>query len=266
MTGVSADYTQDAVYAVNRFSGDAVFKHSLPAGLYSDNLVHDYVNSFLYYVAFNPADRTANIVKISAVTGALVYVFDISDAIRGGFVWGGDVTLCATDSHLFIGVDTGAAADGAFHDNLLRFDVSGAQPKLLDFKELVFPITSSLHAVCNVSIFGTTVQADAFDREKVEIVDYNLTGGREGWFVPVVRGELPTFTQRGNVPLFLSNLNADFAGTVLIPLFPPFQRGPGPAPQLDFSLLWTVEPGARHPGTLTPLNYYLAGAAGVPQV
>ena len=30
MTGVGQDYTQDAVYAVNRFSGAIAWKHSLP--------------------------------------------------------------------------------------------------------------------------------------------------------------------------------------------------------------------------------------------
>ena len=95
------------------------------------------------------------------------------------------------------------------------------------------------------------------------IGDINFAG-REGLFVPVVRGELPTFTARGDIPIFIGNLNAEFGGTVLIPFYPYFRRGPGPAPPLDFSLLWTVEPGSRRPGTLTPLRYYLAGAAGVP--
>ena len=265
MTGVQADLVQDAVYAVNRFTGAVVFKHSLPAGIYSDNLVHDYLTNTLFYVAFDPRTRAVNIVKISALTGVVSYVFDVTRDFRGGFVWGGDVTYCATDGHLFVGVDTGAAADGAFHDFFIRYDVSGAQPRLMDVKELVFPITSSLHAVCNFSIFGTTIQADAFDREKVMIVDYNLAGP-EGYFTPVIRGDLPTFSQRGELPLFLGNLNANFNGTVLVPVFPPFQRGPGPAPPIEFSLLWTVDVGVRRPGTLTPLRYYLAGAAGVPEL
>lgn len=61
-----------------------VFKHSLPAGIYSDNLVHDWNRGNLYYFAFDPRTRAAAIVKISATTGALSYVFDVSKDIRGG--------------------------------------------------------------------------------------------------------------------------------------------------------------------------------------
>jgi len=267
MTGVGQDFTQDAVYGVNRFSGAVAWKHSLPAGLYSDNLVHDYVKGDLYYVAFNPEANpiTANIVKISATTGAVSYVFDVARDLRNGFVWGGDVSLCAQDGHLHVGVDTEGAGGGMFDDFILEYDVSGAQPALLRGAPLVFPVPSSLHAICGASIFGTTIQADAFDREKILIGDLNFAN-REGLFVPVVRQELPTFQDRGDVPLFLGNLNAEFGGTVLIPVFPPFQRGPGPAPPMAFSALWTVEPGSRQPGTLTPLPYYLAGAAGVPNL
>ena len=54
----------------------------------------------------------------------------------------------------------------------------------------------------------------------------------------------------------------------LIPVDPVFNRGPGPAPVFQGGLLWTAEPFAPGPGpgpaALSPLNYYLAGAAGVP--
>jgi len=265
-TGVGAEKVQDAVYAVNRLSGSVSWKHTMPAGIYSDNLVHDYVRGALYYFAFNTDVNppTAAIVKLDANTGALLYVFDVARDIRG-FVWGGDVTMCAQDGHLFVGVDTEGQAAGQFEDYVLEYDITGAQPRLNGGKPLLFPVPSSLHAVCGQSIFGTTIQADAFDREKVLIGDINFQG-REGLFLPVARGELPTFTQRGEIPLFLNNLNADFQGTVLIPVLPFFTRGPGPAPPIDFSLLWTVEPGSRTPGTLSPLRYYLAGAAGVPQL
>jgi len=265
-TGVGAEKVQDAVYAVNRLSGSVSWKHTMPAGIYSDNLVHDYVRGALYYFAFNTDVNppTAAIVKLDANTGALLYVFDVARDIRG-FVWGGDVTMCAQDGHLFVGVDTEGQAAGQFEDYVLEYDITGAQPRLNGGKPLLFPVPSSLHAVCGQSIFGTTIQADAFDREKVLIGDIDFQG-REGLFLPVARGELPTFTQRGEIPLFLNNLNADFQGTVLIPLLPFFSRGPGPAPPIDFSLLWTVEPGTRNPGTLSPLRYYLAGAAGVPQL
>ena len=264
--GVGAEKVQDAVYAVNRLSGSVSWKHTMPAGIYSDNLVHDYVRGALYYFAFNTDVNppTAAIVKLDANTGALLYVFDVARDIRG-FVWGGDVTMCAQDGHLFVGVDTEGRAAGQFEDYVLEYDITGAQPRLNGGKPLLFPVPSSLHAVCGQSIFGTTIQADAFDREKVLIGDIDFQG-REGLFLPVARGELPTFTQRGEIPLFLNNLNADFQGTVLIPLLPFFSRGPGPAPPIDFSLLWTVEPGTRNPGTLSPLRYYLAGAAGVPQL
>ena len=164
MTGIESDLVQDAVYAVNRVSGATVWKHSLPAGLYSDNLVFDYVRGSLFYVAFDPRTRAANLVKINAATGALDYVFDISRDIRAGFIWGGDVTFCATDGHLILGIDNGFINDGTFADYLLRYDITGAQPVLMDGKQLVFPMTASLHAICNVSLFGTTVQADGQDR------------------------------------------------------------------------------------------------------
>lgn len=75
--------------------------------------------------------------------------------------------MCANDGHLFVGVDTGAEADGVFNDFVLEYDITGAQPQLLGGKPLLFPVPSSLHAICGLSIFGTTIQADSFDREKV---------------------------------------------------------------------------------------------------
>jgi hypothetical protein len=264
MTGTTRDYTQDNVYAVDRFSGETAWKHVLPAGIFSDSLVFDWTKDDLYYVAFNPqaTPNAANIVKLNSETGAIVYVNDVARDVRG-FVWGGDVTMCAQDQHLFIGVEVRTNGAASFDDYVLQYDVSGPAPRLMGGKPLLFPVPATLHAVCGQGLFATTIQADAFDREKVLIGDINAQG-REGIFLPVVKGDLPTFTQRGDVPLFLNNLNAAFGGQVLIPVYPPFQRGPGPVAPFEFGLLWTVSPGSRTPGTLSPINYYLAGASGVP--
>ena len=52
-------------------------------------------------------------------------------------------------------------------------------------------------------------------------------------------------------------------GTVLVPAYAPFARGE----PIPFGVLWTVDfrvPGGRPAEQLSPLDYYLAGAAGVP--
>lgn len=58
---------------------------------------------------------------------------------------------------------------------------------------------------------------------------------------------------------------SEFNGIFLAPVFPPFNRGPGPAPVLPGGLLFT---GVYTPrgviGRLDPIGYYLAGASGVP--
>jgi len=61
---------------------------------------------------------------------------------------------------------------------------------------------------------------------------------------------------------------SEFQGTFLIPVYPPFNRGPGPAPPVPIGFLWTVQPFAGYPAPqqLNLINYFLAGAAGVPGV
>ena len=55
------------------------------------------------------------------------------------------------------------------------------------------------------------------------------------------------------------------AGTFIIPIFPPFTRGPGPAPALPGGFVWTWDyTPFPTPGRLSPIGYYLAGASGVP--
>ena len=85
---------------------------------------------------------------------------------------------------------------------------------------------------------------------------------------PAARGALtrPRLSSRAQVALFLNGMFAEFNGQVLIPVYPPYTRGSRGPPG---GFLWTVSPfapGPTPPGALTPLNYYLAGAAGVPTV
>lgn len=133
-------------------------------------------------------------------------------------------------------------------------------------KELLFPITSSVRAFCSNTtlegIFGATIQADSQDRETALLGQFDVAL-REGLFVPRVRGDLPTFTQRGATALYLTGLQAEYGGVVLLPAYAPFQRGE----PIPYGALWTVDFNNRQQPTqvLTPLNYYLAGASGTPR-
>jgi len=267
MTGVQGRYIQDAVYAVDRITGATVWKHTLPAGLYIDNLVFDYEADILYSVAFNPVGRTANLVSYDGKTGNVTILLDLARDLNGGFIYGGAISMCPSTKQMYIGVD----AQTGFDDYVLVVDLKANPPRVVGGERLVFPITSTLRAFCNatalVNLFGVTVQADSIDRETALVGDV-FQAGREGLFVPAVRGDLPTFTQRGEVPLFLTGLAAEFAGEFVIPIFPPFQRGPGPAPVISGGYVWNVRFAGRAPPTeaLTPIAYYLAGASGVPTV
>lgn len=75
------------------------------------------------------------------------------------------------------------------------------------------------------------------------------------------QGDLPTFSQRGEIPVFLNGMFALHNNVVLVPAYAPFQRGQ----PFVYGALWTVDfNGQRPQQTLSPLNYYLAGASGVP--
>ena len=196
-------------------------------------------------------------------------------------------------------------------------------------RALLYPITSGVRAFCsNTSLeglFGVTVQADSQDRETALLGDFDLAG-REGLLVvrpplrfftadipplltytlpqptfhthwqPIVKGDLPTYTQRGEVPVFLSGLFAEFGRIVLVPAYAPFDpqaREPiresrvaprlAPQPPLllpslppsslpfthhaAYGALWTVDfaVAGRPQQVLSPLDYYLAGASGTPR-
>lgn len=60
-----------------------------------------------------------------------------------------------------------------------------------------------------------------------------------GLFFPFAKGDLPTFNARGQVSLFLNGMFSEHAGTFLIPVFPAFKPGPGPAPALPGGLLFS---------------------------
>jgi len=199
-------------------------------------------------------------VEYEGTSGNVTILADLSQELRNGFVFGGAFSICPTDKTMFMGVD---ARDGEFNDFIVELEyANGVRP--VGAKPLLFPITSSVRAFCSnrslEAIFGSTIQADSDDRETALLGDFNL-GLREGLFVPVVRGDLPTFTQRGNTALFMNGMFSEFARTVLIPAYAPFQRGE----PIPFGAVWTVDfTGPRPTQTLNPLNYYLAGASGTP--
>ena len=82
-----------------------------------------------------------------------------------------------------------------------------------------------------------------------------------------LQGPLPTFTQRGDIPLFLTGMMAEFNGLFIVPVYPPFRPTPGPIPQFSGNV-WTVQFDPRQPAVqqLSKINYFLAGASGVPTV
>jgi hypothetical protein len=272
-TGVETNQVQDALYGVNRITGATLFKHELPAGIYIDNMNFDYLTDTLYSVAFDANTRQARIVGWEGTDGNVTGIWDITADLRGAFVFGGAVTYCSTTKTMFIGLDNGNFADGIFQDRVAVFSLAGVpatRPQLVDDFPLLFPVPSSFRAFCNATaveaLIGVTVQADSEAREKV-LVGNVVAAGRDGLFVPLSRADLPTFGQRGERALFLNGMASEFGGQMLIPTYTPFQIGPGTPPVQGF--LWTVQPFvAPAPGTsiITPLGYYLAGAAGVPTV
>jgi len=260
---VGGPYLQDAIIGVDRVKGTIVFRHELPANLYIDNLAYDYIQERLFSIAFRPngpAGAEANWVEYDSGTGNVTAIQDITPQLRGGFVFGGAVSICPTDRTIFVGVD---ARDGEFNDFLIEYEYTrGIFPR--GEKPLLYPITSAVRAFCSntslEAIFGVTIQSDSEDRETALIGDFNL-GLREGLFVPVTKGDLPTFSQRGDVPLFLNGLFAEFARFVLVPVYAPFNR----QQPIPYGALWTVDfTGGRPVQALNPLDYFLAGASGTP--
>ncbi len=209
-----------------------------------------------------PNGVEAAFVEYDAQTGNVTQIQDISRDLRGGFVFGGAVSICPTDRTIFVGVD---ARDGEFSDFIQEYEYTRGIA-LRGAKPLLYPITSGVRAFCSntslEAIFGVTVQADSEDRETALLGDFNI-GGREGLLVPVVKGDLPTYTQRGEVPVFLNGLFAEFGRIVLVPAYAPFQ----PQTPIPYGALWTVDfnVAGRPQQVLSPLNYYLAGASGTPR-
>jgi hypothetical protein len=264
-TGVGANYIQDALYAINTTTGAVIFRHELPAGLYIDNLAYDYIQERLFSISFNPAAPggvDARIVEWDANTGNVTEIADISRDLRGGFVFGGAFSICPTTKMIYVGVD---AADGEFNDFILDYSYAGPRPVIVGGRQLEFPIPSSLRAVCGANalegMYGPTVQADSADRETAMIGDI-INAGREGLYVPLVKGDLPSFSQRGFVPAYLNGLYTFHEGTAIAPFYAPYVRGQ----PIPFGAIWTVTfaQGGPPQEQLTPIAYYLAGAAGVP--
>lgn len=265
-TGVGAQYTQDAILGFDRATGKTAFRHELPAGIFIDNLALDWVTDTLYAVSFDPARRAAVIASWDGKDGNFTFVLDITADLNGGIPFGGTVTVSSQLGLLFVGVDMPPGTP----DVVLTYSL--ATKKLVERHASVFPIPAGLRATAdprnasNTVLLGSTIAAEAMGREVALLVALNENIDRFGQWFPFSEGYLPTFSQRGEIPLFLNGMMSEFQGQFLIPIFPPFQPGPGPAPQLTGGLLWTVnfQPGQPSVQQLSPLNYFLAGASGVP--
>ena len=160
-TGVGAPYAQDAVIAVDRVTGQQVWRHELPEGIYIDNLQYDYINERLFSIAFRPNGPNgvdASFVEYDSLSGNLTQIIDITRDLRGGFVYGGAVSICPTDRTIFVGVDAGAG----LNDFILEYayGARGIVPRA--GRALLYPITSGVRAFCSntslEAIFGVTVQ------------------------------------------------------------------------------------------------------------
>jgi len=261
LTGVARPYTQDAIYGVNRTTGATIFKHEVPAGIYLDNLAYDWGTDSLYSIAFDPQTRSANLVTYNGLTGAVTILLDISADIANGFVYSGSVSVCPTTKTLYVGVDANVG-----QDFILSYDISAATPVKVTTTPLAFPITSGLRAFCNATalqgVVGDFIMGNSDARETLVVAD-TVSPGREGLLFPLGTADLPSFAARGEIELFLNGMLSEFNGQFIIPLFPPFQAGPGPAPQLPGSLVFSWQYGTRE-GTLSPIGYYLVGASACP--
>jgi hypothetical protein len=216
-TGVGGNYVQDAILAVNTATGQTLYRHELPAGIYIDNLAYDYVTETLYSIAFRPdgapGGYAANLVSYDGHTGNVTIVADLSRDFRNGRLYPGGFSICPTDKTMFIGID---ADDGEFSDFIAEYEYfSPNGPRFVGAKPLLFPIPSTIHAVCSnrslEGIYAVTIQSDSQDRETALVGDVNVFG-REGLFVPNVKGDLPVLPN--NQPLYLTGMMTDFLGLV----------------------------------------------------
>jgi len=262
-TGVQARGVEDSVYAADRTTGAIKFKHTAPPGIFFDNLVFDWAHENLYYVTFNTATRASAIAKLDALTGNLTYVYDITKDTAAGAVFPGQVSMCSQLGELFVGID---AADGEDLDFILRYDVNGATPVLKGAVPLLFPIPTSTFAICNATaleaLYANTIQVDGFDKETALLGDV-IQAGKAGLFYPVARGDLPSFNRRGGAaPKYFNGMVSEFGGEFILPAYEPYEPGTFPVPR---GLVWNVK-FSQGPTveTLTPIDYFLAGAAGVP--
>lgn len=264
-TGVESNQVQDSIYGVNRATGATVFIHRSPAGIYYDNLVLDYETDTLYAIAVDFQARTTRVVGWDGATGNITGITDLTGPTRGAFALAGAVSYCTSLKRMFVGLD---AQDGQFSDRVMVVDLAGgAAGARVDIEfPLVFPVPTGVRAFCNatavVAIIGNTIQSDSEDRETALVGDI-IAAGREGLFVPIAKGDLPTFSQRGQTALFMTGGGSEFGGQYVLPVYPPFNGQPNIQ-----GYIWNVQPFAPgngpKPEQLTPINYYLAGAAGVP--
>lgn len=264
-TGIGANYVQDAIIAVSTATGQTLWRHELPAGIYIDNLAYDYITETLFSIAFRPdgvpGGYGAALVSYNGVTGNVTIVADLTRDFRNGKLYPGSFSICPTDKTMFIGID---ADDGEFSDFIAEYEYfTPGAPRFVGAKPLLFPIPSTIHAVCSnrslEGIYAVTIQSDSQDRETALVGDVNVFG-REGLFFPRVKGDLPVLPN--NQPLYLTGMMTDFLGVALIPVYSPFQRGE----PIPFGGLWTIDFRAegRPNQILSPMDYFLAGAAGVP--
>lgn len=238
-------------------------QHTAPPGIFFDNLVFDWAHEDLYYVTFNTADRRSSIVKLDALTGNVSYVYDITKDTAAGAVFPGEVSLCSQLQELYVGID---AANGEDLDFILRYDLSGPTPVLKAAIPLLFPLPTATFAICNATdlqaLYANTIQVDGFDKETALLGDV-IRADKTGLFYPVARGDLPSFNRRGGAaPKYFNGAISEFGGEFIIPAYEPFEPGLFPLPA---GLIWNVKfSDGPTVETLTPIDYFLVGASGVP--
>ncbi len=100
-TGIGANYAQDAIIAVSTATGQTLWRHELPAGIFIDNLAYDYITETLYSIAFRPdgvpGGYGAALVSYNGVTGNVTIVADLTRDFRNGKLYPGSFSICPTD-------------------------------------------------------------------------------------------------------------------------------------------------------------------------
>lgn len=264
LSGVGGRYIQDAVWQVDRTNGRVINRELLPPGIFADDLVFDWLDgNKAYSIAYNPQDRHAYIVQFNVSSPSVV--LNITLDLEGGFPFPGSLTYCVANKFLFVSVAMNFRIQADF---ILAYDLSGATPKLANRIPIFFP-APAIHAFCNSTHFqdlmANTIFSASQDRESV-VLGSLVAPNAVGFLLEQARGDLPPINDpaRGQLSLHLTGMFSEFGGEFLVPVYPPFERGPGPRGGF-FGFVWSdTVTGNGAFQTFNRINYFLAGAAGVP--